>query len=79
MKRGASSCKVEVKVCGYSPAQDLVFHIFSSRMMMAARWERSPVSRKMFMFVGAPAGSKPIKDFKTCPVTDDLLTSQVFE
>ena len=36
----------------YSPAQDLVFHIFSSKMMMAARWERSPVSLNMFMSAG---------------------------
>lgn len=31
------------------PAQDLLFHILSSRMMIAARWDRSPVSRKIFM------------------------------
>lgn len=47
---GMRSCKLQVKVWDYSPAQDLVFHIFSSRMMMAARWERSPVSLNMFMF-----------------------------
>lgn len=40
-----------------SPAQERVFQIFSSRMTMAARWDRSPVSRKMFMAaaVGAAA------------------------
>lgn len=39
------------------PAQERVFQIFSSRMTMAARWDRSPVSRKMFMAaaVGAAA------------------------
>lgn len=40
-----------------SPAQERVFQIFSSRITMAARWDRSPVSRKMFMAaaVGAVA------------------------
>lgn len=41
----------------YSPAQDLVFHIFSSKMMMAARWERSPVSLKMFISAGVRGGA----------------------
>lgn len=42
------------------PAQERVFQIFSSRMTMAARWDRSPVSRKMFMAAAvgaAPGGS----------------------
>lgn len=40
-----------VRTClNYSPAQDLVFQIFISRMMMAAKWDRSPVSLKMFIF-----------------------------
>lgn len=32
------------------PAADLVFHIFASRRRMARTWERSPTSRKMFIF-----------------------------
>ncbi len=56
---------MHVKVYDYSPAQDLVFHIFSSRMMMAARWERSPVSLKMFMFMGAPAAVNRLKSLKS--------------
>lgn len=35
------------------PAQDLVFQILSSRMMIAARWDRSPVSLKMFILAFA--------------------------
>lgn len=34
---------------GRSPAQERVFQIFSSKMTMAAKWDKSPVSRKMFM------------------------------
>lgn len=41
-----------------SPAQERVFQIFSSRMTMAARWDRSPVSRKMFM-AAAAVGAAP--------------------
>lgn len=55
-----------------SPAQERVFQIFSSRMTMAARWDRSPVSRKMFMAaaVGAaqrPRGSAATQDAATAP------------
>jgi hypothetical protein len=31
------------------PAQDLVFHILISKMTIAAKWERSPARRKIFM------------------------------
>lgn len=34
------------------PAQDLVFQIFISRMIIARRWEMSPRNRKMFMVGG---------------------------
>lgn len=57
MKRTGSRSKNNVNVRMYSPAHDLVFHIFSSRMMMAARWERSPVSLKMFMSAGVCIGA----------------------
>lgn len=73
MQRGA----VEVKLCDYLPAQDLVFHIFSSRMMMAAKWERSPVSRKMFMFMGAPAEVRPYKELRSSPVTMSVRADTV--
>lgn len=33
----------------HSPAQDLDLWIFTSRMMMANKWETSPRMRKMFM------------------------------
>ena len=42
-----------------SPAQERVFQIFSSRMTMAARWDRSPVSRKMFMAAAAICAAAP--------------------
>ena len=35
-----------------------VFQIFSSRMTMAARWDRSPVSRKMFMAAAVGAAQR---------------------
>ena len=34
----------------YLPAQERVFQIFSSRIMIAAKWEKSPSRRKMFIF-----------------------------
>lgn len=37
------------KIENNKPAQDLVFHIFSSRMIIASRCDRSPTSRKIFM------------------------------
>lgn len=43
---------------GGSPAQERVFQIFSRRMTMAARWDRSPVSRKMFMAVAFGAARR---------------------
>lgn len=43
---------------GRSPAQERVFQIFSSRMTMAARWDRSPVSRKMFMAAAVGAAQR---------------------
>lgn len=42
----------------YSPAHDLLFHIFSSRMMIAAKCERSPVSLKTFMIPSAEGGKQ---------------------
>ena len=32
------------------PAQERVFQIFSSKIMIAAKWEKSPSRRKMFIF-----------------------------
>ncbi len=45
------SARFLLKSLRCSPAHDLLFHIFSRRMMMAAKWERSPVSLNMFMFL----------------------------
>ena len=33
------------------PAQLLVFHILRSRMRMAAKWDKSPTSRKRFILI----------------------------
>lgn len=44
---------------GRSPAQERVFQIFRRRMTMAARWDRSPVSRKMFMAAAVGAARRP--------------------
>lgn len=43
----------------HAPAQERLFQILSSRMMMAARWDRSPVRRKMFMAAAAEAAAQP--------------------
>ena len=34
-----------------TPEQERVFQIFSSKIRMAAMWEKSPMRRKMFMVV----------------------------
>ncbi len=36
------------------PAQDRVFQILSKRMMIAAKWARSPTNLKMFILVPTP-------------------------
>lgn len=43
----------------HAPAQERLFQILSSRMMMAARWDKSPVRRKMFMAAAAEAAAQP--------------------
>lgn len=41
------------RICDFPdmPAHDLVFHIFNSKIMMANKCDKSPVNRKIFMFV----------------------------
>lgn len=56
---------------GRSPAQERVFQIFSSRMTMAARWDRSPVSRKMFMAVAVGAARR----HRSSAATQDAATA----
>lgn len=56
---------------GRSPAQERVFQIFSSRMTMAARWDRSPVSRKMFMVVAVGAARR----HRSSAATQDAATA----
>lgn len=70
----------EPKMFMYSPAQDLDFHIFSSKMMMAARWDRSPVSLKMFMFEEAPSPTKQVlglvRQFRSSLITIYFLAAR---
>lgn len=58
------------------PAQERVFQIFSSRMTMAARWDRSPVSRKMFMAtaVGAVAPGSAAQAAAAAPNKDSFCS-----
>lgn len=56
---------------GRSPAQERVFQIFSSKMTMAARWDRSPVSRKMFMAVAVGAARR----HRSSAATQDAATT----
>lgn len=53
------SCPLAPRPGDRSPAQERVFQIFSSRMTMAARWDRSPVSRKMFIAAAVGAARRP--------------------
>lgn len=39
------------------PAQDLVFHIFSSSKIIAERWDISPISLKTFIFATVYVGN----------------------
>lgn len=54
-----------------SPAQERVFQILSSRMTMAARWDRSPVSRKMFMAAAVGAARR----HRSSAATQDAATA----